>query len=313
MRNRDTSFKLWIAMRDHFTAVNQALGDKQKEGVSKKASKHPDLSPASISKDNIAFTKAFDWISNHGIFDQEADVLMSFSTGLYSRDNAKIPAPNPDRAGEVGVAMQKALDSTSFVHSMETKNKVKNMTILRKPVNVTGSRTVVIDATKLFNRLVLITEREGSIKDALKFELTDLPMSLFDDKQHMRKSQKAILGKLLKTQTSAANRPSSMPLIVDGGWLLYQCNFESGETFDKICSKIVRLTANLGTGKQITVVFDGCNSSPKDDDHGRRSKSYSLNISLTKSTPCTMTRANRTYQAITGKDDNKRYKSSIGC
>ena len=187
MRNRDTSFKLWIAMRDHFTAVNQALGDKQKEGVSKKASKHPDLSPASISKDNIAFTKAFDWISNHGIFDQEADVLMSFSTGLYSRDNAKIPAPNPDRAGEVGVAMQKALDSTSFVHSMETKNKVKNMTILRKPVNVTGSRTVVIDATKIFNRLVLITEREGSIKNALKFELTDLPMSLFDDKQHMRK------------------------------------------------------------------------------------------------------------------------------
>ena len=73
---------------------------------------------------------------------------------------------------------------------METKNKVKNLTILRKTVTMTGSSAVVIDSTKLFNRLVLITERDGSIKDALKYELTDLPMSMFDVKQHLQKSQK---------------------------------------------------------------------------------------------------------------------------
>ena len=88
------------------------------------------------------------------------------------------------------------------------------------------------------------------------------------------------------------NRPLSMPLIVDGGWLLHQCNFESGESFENISYKIVRFTANLGTaGKKITVVFDGYGSSPKDHDHGRRSKSYSSNLLLTNSTPCTMTRA----------------------
>lgn len=161
-----------------------------KGGVAKQSSKHPDLSPSFVSKDNAAFTKAYNWISNHGILDQEVDVLMSFSTGLYSKDKAKMPAPIPDKAEEIGVAMQKVLDSTSYVQSMETKNKVKNLTILRKTVTMTGSSAVVIDSTKLFNRLVLITERDGSIKDALKYELTDLPMSMFDVKQHLRKSQK---------------------------------------------------------------------------------------------------------------------------
>ena len=94
-------------------------------------------------------------------------------------------------------------------------------------------------------------------------------------------AQKATLGRHFKSKTTAMNRPSSMPLIVDGGWLLHQCNFESGESFENISLKIVRFTANLGTaGKKITVVFDGYGSSPKDHDHGRRSKSYSSNLLL---------------------------------
>ena len=56
----------------------------------------------------------------------------------------------------------------------------------------------MIDSMKLFNRLVLISDRETTIEESLKFELTVVPMSLFDDYQMMRKANKAALGKYLK-------------------------------------------------------------------------------------------------------------------
>ena len=66
-------------------------------------------------------------------------------------------------------------------------------------------------------------------------------------------------------------------VVIDVGWLLHQCSFESCETFGSICMKYMALVANFGNGQ--------CT---KDRAHKRRTLSYRANISLNKDTKYTL-------------------------
>lgn len=194
LRNQESAHKVWIAMLDHFSEVSQIMDKVSNRGPKTVSVNHPDTQPAAVRKDLHSFTKARKWFTERVSFDQEPGTLISFSTGLSSRIGDHTADVNPDSANKVGEAMQKALDGMSFITPMQTKKKVKNLSCLRKPVKVSDT-SIVIDSFKLFNRLILITERNGSVQDALKFELTvPFPLSLFDNKQCMRKPQKADLG-----------------------------------------------------------------------------------------------------------------------
>ena len=77
----------------------------------------------------------------------------------------------------------------------------------------------------------------------------------------MRKSNKAALvGKYLKEMVQAADSPSKTRLVIDRGWLLYQCAFVSGETFGTIAQRHLRFVKEFK--KDVTVVFDGYKPSP---------------------------------------------------
>ena len=51
------------------------------------------------------------------------------------------------------------------------------------------------------------------------------------------------------------------------------------------------IVSNVAKGRRCTVVFDGYSSSPKDHEHLRRLKNHSANVSLSPSTPCTMSKS----------------------
>ena len=126
--------------------------------------------------------------------------------------------------------------------------------------------------------------------------MTKLPLSLFDDKECMRKAPKAALGKYLKTFGSVAAEQQSdktHSVVIDGGWLLHQGHFTSGEPFNDIVSRYTAMVEKIAAGRQCSVVFDGYNTrpSPKDHEHKRRPKQHSASIRLTGSTQCTMTKA----------------------
>ena len=72
--------------------------------------------------------------------------------------------------------------------------KVKPLSHLMKTVKI-KDKTLVLDSVKLFNRLVIVSQQELSVKESYEFELTAVPMSLFDKTQFMRKPNKALLGK----------------------------------------------------------------------------------------------------------------------
>ena len=62
------------------------------------------------------------------------------------------------------------------------------------------------------------------MKVSLGYELTVIPISLFDEKQTMRKANKAALRKYLKRLGSPSNPVTSLDcnslIVINGGWLL---------------------------------------------------------------------------------------------
>lgn len=293
LRNQKSGYKIWVSLLDHFSSVNQALSDLKNKSVGSeqkvRAVIHADLTPSSMKKDFTVFKKAYDWMVENLCLDQETDVLMSFSTGLFSKEGDKSEEVNADCAFEVGTSIQQSLDGGCFTDKMSSKCKVKNLAHLQKPVRVSAETSVTVDSLILFNRLSGIAQRELTLSESLAYELTQMPLSLFDHKQQMRKPNKAALAKHLKGDITATESPASTKLIIDGGWLLYQCSFASGESYGSITQKYLRFVKEYK--KDVTVVFDGYNPSPKDHDHKRRSKYYSSNIILNQNTPCTVSRA----------------------
>ena len=85
------------------------------------------------------------------------------------------------------------MDGKTVLDPMKTKNKVKSLASLRSGPKVNGEK-LIIDTLKLFNRLIVISEREVKTKEALRFELTPTLLSLFDKNQKLRKPDKAALG-----------------------------------------------------------------------------------------------------------------------
>ena len=86
----------------------------------------------------------------------------------------------------------------------------------------------------------------------------------------MKKPNKAALTKHLKGYVNVTQSPVATMLVINGGWLLYQCSYVSGETYVNIARKYLRLVKDFN--KDITVVFDGYKPSRKDHDHKRRNK-----------------------------------------
>ena len=73
-------------------------------------------------------------------------------------------------------------------------------------------------------------------------------------------------------------------VVYNGGWLLHQISFKSGETYEKIALH------KFPTSKPgVTVVFDGYSPSPKDHDHQISLKTVHAcpDIVIRKDTPCT--------------------------
>ena len=287
-RNQDSSHKTWIAMLEQASLVSQTMNEA---GSRTKAAKgnHPDTHPSAVKKNMLAFSRAKRWFEERVSFDQEPIVLLSFSTGLFSTEETdKI---NPDKVLSVGTFIEEKHDNKTFVDPMESKLKVKNLSLLRKPIRI-SDKQVVFDSLKFFNRAMLITERTGNMTEALKFELTPYPLALFD-KQFMLKADKPKLGMYLKKldAASATRIRGLLPQIIDGGWLLHQISYQSNETFKSIVSKYTGLVGMLGNGQKTVVVLDGySNISTKDHEHKRRLKNHCANMTLALDTPCTMSK-----------------------
>ena len=114
-------------MLEQVSLVSQTMNEA---GSRTKAAKgnHPDTHPSAVKKNMLAFSRAKRWFEERVSFDQEPNVLLSFSTGLFSTEETdKI---NPDKVLSVGTFIEEKHDNKTFVDPMESKLKVKNLSLL---------------------------------------------------------------------------------------------------------------------------------------------------------------------------------------
>ena len=156
LRNQKSAHKVWTLTLNHFSSINQSFIEieKAKKEHPGKGVIHTDLSNAAMKKDYTSFNRALDWFNDNISFDQDSDVLLSFSTGLIGK--ADTNEVNPEKSETVGSTIQASLDGLSFVDKISIKMKVKNLSSLKKPVKV-NNKNIIIDSLKLFNRLILIS------------------------------------------------------------------------------------------------------------------------------------------------------------
>ncbi len=92
----------------------------------------------------------------------------------------------------------------------------------------------------------------------------------------MIKANKALFS---KTRLKALIDPPDLTkqacscVVIDGGWLLHMVKWEQGHTWQQIAESYLSYVQCLGRyAENISGVFDGYGSSPKDHDHIRRTK-----------------------------------------
>ena len=193
--------------------------------------------------------------------------IASLSSGVMTTDKSDV---NCDNAARIGKEMQTDLDDASPVQSMKTSKKCKNLANLQKKVRV-GDKKVYIEKTALFNRLIIMAERDKGIEEIFSYELTPVPTSLFTMDRMMRKPPKHEFGRMLKESTTKLQLDIGNKIhVVDGGWLLHQEKWTNGSTVKTIVDKYVKYVR--AKFHKCVVVFDGYGGEPstKDHEHMRR-------------------------------------------
>ena len=111
-------------------------------------------------------------------------------------------------------------------HLWKNKNKVK-----------INKQSVSIDPTKLFSRLLILSEREGDINSQFKYELTPYPTSLFEDSS-MRKANKSQLVQCLFGKEYVIVEEEQLTktemVVIDGGFFLHKIDWREKKTFRMI-------------------------------------------------------------------------------
>ena len=105
-------------------------------------------------------------------------MLVSFSTGFTSTAD---DAVNAERMAEVGQKMQINLDGKSVTSIMQVKFKIQALSLLRRIPKV-NEKKLHINSLKLFNRLIIITQKDMTVEASLEYELTPFPFSLLATK-----------------------------------------------------------------------------------------------------------------------------------
>jgi hypothetical protein len=251
---------------------------------SNKSSEHKELSAGRIKRDSEDFQKIKSWFNSHSPFDVR-DHLVALDSGLVD-ENHQVTC---DRAESIGASIHVQINGKTYTDvSFKRSNQLINLQALYSNIKV-NTENISVDPLTLFLRLAVIVEKkpEKEIEDYFYYELTSFPMSLFKDGV-MRSAQKHKLKDYLTESFTATPHVPTSVKVVDGGALLWCCNWNKGETFANIFDKYIKFLNYL---KVNVVVFDGYEQSTKDTTRSKRG-SITQAVEIHESNPCPSDRSN---------------------
>ena len=116
---------------------------------------------------------------------------------------------------------------------------------------------------------------ENEIADHFRYKMAPYPMALFKD-GIMCTAKKSKLKQFLMESLNSVEAPQTVR-IVDGGALLWCCDWKKDETFEIIFRRFSQFLLHLEID---IIVFDGYNMSTKDSNHQKRGGKKSQTVEI---------------------------------
>ncbi|KAL7289552.1 hypothetical protein TKK_0016524 [Trichogramma kaykai] len=215
---------------------------------------HVDLTNQRMNKDEKHIDMLLYWLDKHDPFTSHGSIS-SLSTGVIG--DARINCHLAVEIGEKG--MDKMIGQNASNVTLSAVHKVKPLSIAEGGAHLENEPFINVDPQILFQRIAVTFQgNEKLTREALAYELSPFPLSIFDENGLMRKSTKSELYKLFSSHpqeiVSAINYH-----VIDGGWLLHKYVWPHSKTYSGICEGYKNYILN-SFGENVMVVFDGYNS-----------------------------------------------------
>ena len=269
----------WISSMHRCAGVHNAMtnltGTKHQSSY-----QHLELYESRVKRDNTDLKKLLQWFYQHEPFDVNEPNLKCIANGLVaSHDDNKV---NCDETESVGHAIQVKLDGVCIADAkIKRSQQIVTLDSLRNVVKIDKS-PVQINPMLLFNRLIVLVDREENMGEKFAYELTPDPTSIFKDGM-MRKPNKATLRNFLTKNIPQNEHPAALTCVIDGGALLHKVKWMTSKTFGEITRQyITYINDRYKAHTNICVVFDGYDdpNSTKAHEHARRMGKTSSNANV---------------------------------
>jgi hypothetical protein len=145
-------------------------------------------------------------------------------------------------------------------------DKVKTLANMHNMFKFTDE-TGEIDASKLFQRLVIVAQSDRScdVPSAFQYELSVYPTSFFRDGM-MRKPDKPGSFRTALVGLTSVSLPPDAFYVIDGGCLLHMVRWLKGQTFGQLTHQYALFVLHR-FGQNSCVVFDGYSGEASTKDH----------------------------------------------
>ena len=230
--------------------VSLMAEDSQKDIVT-----HKEEMPHRIRADNEDRAKlrarikiAIDPLDPH---DHPAGII-NIVTGRIATDNVTV-----DQSVTIGQQQMVEFESSwpEGFHNTISK-KVITMSTMKKHIKV--GNTQVYDTNLIYSRVMgLQSSRDISMKDVLKYELSPVPTSMYEDNGGMRITKtKSVLKQKLQVEHSSRTGSKCEVVIIDGSALLWVIHWPASGNVSDFAESYTNYLARLMADSHIYLVFD---------------------------------------------------------
>lgn len=210
-------------------------------------------------KDIVDLEALKSWFRVNKPLEQDKLFMVSLASGVkFSPEEV-----NVHKANEIGFEIMKSIEGQDiFTLKIKKKNLVKTFAQKSGKTKIHG-KEVTLTVEKLMSRLFILANDEAKLKDAFKYELTNMNLALFEENKEMRKvNQNSLfieLDKLYEAKTSnILINSDSEHVIIDGNSLINYIKWTKQLTFSDIAQQYVEVVSLKY--KNATVIFSYDNS-----------------------------------------------------
>ncbi len=228
-----------------------------------KSSKHPDLSPARIKRDQKDVKTVKDTMDDMFVNPFEEGELISLTSGVAPTEEIANQLLDAEMLGENALVkfQQERLDSNEvdFYATLSRLSLGTFTKLLKKTVKMQNGKEVQFSAqSNIFGKIALIQQfRTLDLKEVFQFPLGPVPWSLAESNGSLNKTTKsALMRHLEKDVALQQNVPKPFAAIIDGMALVRKIK-PTGHTYQSYADHLLTSAiASSANASRIDIVFD---------------------------------------------------------